>query len=92
MYFSVALRICHTPKTRLAVTVISPTREVDNRVQADAFQRNSKPERRTHFTADITQPFSASVGLSARLSNKNWPAVTFMNFQEQIAQGPILRV
>ena len=85
MYLSMALRVSHTPEPGLAVPVVSPSGKVDNRVQADAFQGNSKLERLTHFTSDISEPIGAPVRLRAGLSDKHWPAVMLINFKQETA-------
>src|SRR5579859_4500941 len=65
---------------------------VENRIQAQACERNAIVQCCQGLIGDITQPGRTLIVFDARLSNEHWSLVALVDFLQNIAEWPRKRI
>ena len=88
--FSFAALIGIVPKSIVTMTIINPTRMVQDRIEAHTVQRDALPDGGAGFFANIAKPGAADLVFGAGFGNAYRTAVALVDFLQHFAQGTVL--
>src|SRR5690606_2389818 len=69
-------------QTAWADVILIPVMMVDNRIEADAFNRNARPLCRRYFSRDSGKPLGPLLTLRAGLAHQDRPAIAGVDLGE----------
>src|SRR5688572_26423560 len=74
------------------MTIVAPTGVIDDRIQTQTFDRNTRRFRAARLLTNVTQPRRTRLAFDTSLRDENRPAISLIHFAQHLTHRPVQRV